>query len=650
MVRPRRVVPVSGPKPWAADFVSSLTAISSGSSSSSSGEEDDDDEGEVSSTSVPSCGGGGGGGGCGGAGEEGPVEETTAVAPDGSIIHVTYRGVDPALEVGSKEWRKEKRLADNRASAARSRALARLRMGDMGKQLEDVRAEAEALASENERLKALLAAHGIDVPVGAAGPRAAVAAAAAAAGAHRRPTAPAARSLARGGSTHSDASAATRRTSPPSAKNAAKVVAAAAAAAARAPASPAAETASARSDDSPAAMALDEVAELTPAMVPIPGLAGEVPEDWEAVLGDYTSDDSEADAAAVVAAGADIFARALPLPAAPAARDTSMASVAVPPSSSGFPPCPPPMTGTGGLQSSAFAILPATPRLAFPGAAVVRCLSAFAASLGAAPVAITPAAAAAPPAAGTKRRAGDAAGAVWGVEVSDDEDEDDEDATTAAKPRVKRARPLSPLNFAILGLAIAVAVLGAGTSDFGGGSSAAVGAGGAGGGLGAIRGRFLLEKPAPAVVVVAADWATGETLPVLPAAAPVDAFRWIAPATGCGEWNATAAAACNATVAASSHHDDVFVVPAVVNTAEAAVVEDAVPAAPIAGRMLRSAPAGRWLTPAGAIAWGRIAADLAWVLLPLVAVWCAHALPPRSAFAAHLPLAPLAPAAVAVAA
>jgi hypothetical protein len=63
---------------------------------------------------------------------EGPVEETTAVAPDGSVIKVTYRGVDASLTVGSKEWKKAKRLADNRASAARSRALQRLKVGDLG--------------------------------------------------------------------------------------------------------------------------------------------------------------------------------------------------------------------------------------------------------------------------------------------------------------------------------------------------------------------------------------------------------------------------------------------------------------------------------------------------------------------------------------
>jgi hypothetical protein len=53
-------------------------------------------------------------------------------APDGSILTVYYRGVDPSLTPGSKEWKKAKRLADNRASAARSRALTRVKMSDTG--------------------------------------------------------------------------------------------------------------------------------------------------------------------------------------------------------------------------------------------------------------------------------------------------------------------------------------------------------------------------------------------------------------------------------------------------------------------------------------------------------------------------------------
>ena len=45
----------------------------------------------------------------------------------GEIILVSYRGVDPSTPLGTREYKKEKRLADNRASAARSRALERLK-------------------------------------------------------------------------------------------------------------------------------------------------------------------------------------------------------------------------------------------------------------------------------------------------------------------------------------------------------------------------------------------------------------------------------------------------------------------------------------------------------------------------------------------
>lgn len=62
----------------------------------------------------------------------GPVETGTVVAEDGTVLTVTWRGVDPSLAPGTAEFRKAKRLADNRASAARSRALQRLRLNDSG--------------------------------------------------------------------------------------------------------------------------------------------------------------------------------------------------------------------------------------------------------------------------------------------------------------------------------------------------------------------------------------------------------------------------------------------------------------------------------------------------------------------------------------
>lgn len=61
----------------------------------------------------------------------GPVEETTITTPDGEVVTVKYRGVDASLLPGSAEWKKAKRLADNRASAARSRALQRVRVNEI---------------------------------------------------------------------------------------------------------------------------------------------------------------------------------------------------------------------------------------------------------------------------------------------------------------------------------------------------------------------------------------------------------------------------------------------------------------------------------------------------------------------------------------
>lgn len=62
----------------------------------------------------------------------GPIETGTVVAEDGTVLTVTWRGVDPSLAPGTAEYRKAKRLADNRASAARSRALQRLKLNDSG--------------------------------------------------------------------------------------------------------------------------------------------------------------------------------------------------------------------------------------------------------------------------------------------------------------------------------------------------------------------------------------------------------------------------------------------------------------------------------------------------------------------------------------
>ena len=59
------------------------------------------------------------------------MEETSITTPEGDVLIVRYRGVDTALAQGSGEWKKAKRLADNRASAARSRALQRVRVNEI---------------------------------------------------------------------------------------------------------------------------------------------------------------------------------------------------------------------------------------------------------------------------------------------------------------------------------------------------------------------------------------------------------------------------------------------------------------------------------------------------------------------------------------
>jgi hypothetical protein len=56
---------------------------------------------------------------------------TEVTAPDGSVHRVFYRGVEPGVEPGTPAFKKAKRLADNRASAAKSRLLARLKGEEM---------------------------------------------------------------------------------------------------------------------------------------------------------------------------------------------------------------------------------------------------------------------------------------------------------------------------------------------------------------------------------------------------------------------------------------------------------------------------------------------------------------------------------------
>lgn len=60
---------------------------------------------------------------------------------------------------GSAAWKKEKRLADNRASAARSRALARYHSFDSDRQIAELQRTIVALRDENVTLRSLLLKH-----------------------------------------------------------------------------------------------------------------------------------------------------------------------------------------------------------------------------------------------------------------------------------------------------------------------------------------------------------------------------------------------------------------------------------------------------------------------------------------------------------
>lgn len=96
------------------------------------------------------------------------LEVTEVQTPDGSTVKCYYRGVDPRLTLDSKEWKKAKRLADNRASAARSRALSRLKVNDLEGRMGEVLAQNAELRVELARLRALLSGGGGTVGKGAA--------------------------------------------------------------------------------------------------------------------------------------------------------------------------------------------------------------------------------------------------------------------------------------------------------------------------------------------------------------------------------------------------------------------------------------------------------------------------------------------------
>lgn len=83
----------------------------------------------------------------------GVVEVAEFTAPDGRVLHVRYRGVPEGVTPGTAAYKRERRLADNRASAARSRALARLRSMEMETKLASLLAENARLQEENARLQ-----------------------------------------------------------------------------------------------------------------------------------------------------------------------------------------------------------------------------------------------------------------------------------------------------------------------------------------------------------------------------------------------------------------------------------------------------------------------------------------------------------------
>lgn len=86
---------------------------------------------------------------------EGPIESTDIIV-EGKTILIKYRGVDPSLPIGSKEYKRAKRLADNRASAARSRALARVKNEGMEYKLKALEESYKRLQNENQRLLTLV--------------------------------------------------------------------------------------------------------------------------------------------------------------------------------------------------------------------------------------------------------------------------------------------------------------------------------------------------------------------------------------------------------------------------------------------------------------------------------------------------------------
>lgn len=86
-------------------------------------------------------------------------ETTEVVFDDGSRTLVHFRGVPAGLAMGSAAWKKEKRLSDNRASAARSRALARFQASHSERQIIALQSSIDELSGENAELRSLLRLH-----------------------------------------------------------------------------------------------------------------------------------------------------------------------------------------------------------------------------------------------------------------------------------------------------------------------------------------------------------------------------------------------------------------------------------------------------------------------------------------------------------
>ena len=77
--------------------------------------------------------------------------------PDGSVVTAVYSEADPGVPEGTAEYRKQRRLADNRRSAAKSRARAE----------HEAQCRAErinVLEEENKHLRSMLEGSGVALP------------------------------------------------------------------------------------------------------------------------------------------------------------------------------------------------------------------------------------------------------------------------------------------------------------------------------------------------------------------------------------------------------------------------------------------------------------------------------------------------------